>query len=131
MSCRIPAARTGPKITTAGSGCSWRAKPASAPPWRSCITRETCSSPWPGRGGGGAGGFCDDVPGGLVPGPGEGRAMTWIGLRLDPLDTLFFRDGRPFDAASRASGGLPLPQTFAGAVRTYLLARAGFDFAAL
>jgi CRISPR-associated protein Cmr3 len=56
--------------------------------------------------------------------------MTRIGLRLDPLDTLFFRDGRPFDAASRASGGLPLPQTLAGAMRTYLLARAGFDLGA-
>jgi CRISPR-associated protein Cmr3 len=56
--------------------------------------------------------------------------MTRIGLQLDPLDTLFFRDGRPFDAASRASSGLPAPQTLAGAVRTYLLARAGFDFAA-
>lgn len=52
----------------------------------------------------------------------------WVGLRLDPLDTLFFRDGRPFDAATRASGGLPQPQTLAGALRTALLARAGFDF---
>jgi CRISPR-associated protein Cmr3 len=57
--------------------------------------------------------------------------MDRIGLRLDPLDTLFFRDGRPFDAASRASGGLPLPQTLAGAVRTYLLAQAGFDLTGL
>jgi CRISPR-associated protein Cmr3 len=57
--------------------------------------------------------------------------MNRLGLRLDPLDTLFFRDGRPFDAASRASGGLPLPQTLAGAVRTYLLARAGFDLGRL
>ncbi|OWK41126.1 type III-B CRISPR module-associated Cmr3 family protein [Fimbriiglobus ruber] len=54
---------------------------------------------------------------------------SWIGLRLDALDTLFFRDGRPFDAASRATGGLPAPQTLAGAVRTALLARTGFDFA--
>lgn len=53
----------------------------------------------------------------------------WVGLRLDPLDTLFFRDGRPFDAATRASGGLPVPQTLAGAIRTALLARTGFDFA--
>jgi len=53
---------------------------------------------------------------------------NWVGLRLDPLDTLFFRDGRPFDAATRASGGLPQPQTLAGALRTALLARAGFDF---
>ncbi len=56
-------------------------------------------------------------------------ATAWVGLRLDPLDTLFFRDGRPFDAATRASGGLPQPQTLAGALRTALLARTGFDFA--
>ncbi len=57
--------------------------------------------------------------------------MTRIGLRLDPLDTLFFRDGRPFDAATRVAGGLPLPRTLAGALRTYLLSRAGFDLGAL
>jgi CRISPR-associated protein Cmr3 len=55
--------------------------------------------------------------------------MTRIGLRLDPLDTLFFRDGRPFDAATRASGQLPSPQPLAGAIRTALLAREGFGFA--
>src|SRR5579885_1064381 len=53
-----------------------------------------------------------------------------VGLGLRALDTLFFRDGRPFDAPARALGGLPLPQTLAGALRTALLARAGFDFAA-
>ncbi len=52
-----------------------------------------------------------------------------IGLMLDPLDTLFFRDGRPFGAGTRASGGLPNPQTLAGALRTALLAHNGFDFA--
>jgi CRISPR-associated protein Cmr3 len=52
----------------------------------------------------------------------------WVGLRLDPLDTLFFRDGRPFDAAARVLGGLPTPQTLAGALRTALLARSGFRF---
>jgi CRISPR-associated protein Cmr3 len=51
-----------------------------------------------------------------------------LGVRLEPLDTLFFRDGRPFDAAARATGGLPYPQPLAGALRTALLARAGFDF---
>jgi len=50
----------------------------------------------------------------------------WVGLRLDPLDTLFFRDGRPFDAANRVQGGLPNPQTLAGAVRTSLLGASGF-----
>jgi CRISPR-associated protein Cmr3 len=54
--------------------------------------------------------------------------MTRIGLCLDPLDVLFFRDGRPFDPAIRASGGLPLPAPLAGALRTALLARTGFDF---
>lgn len=47
--------------------------------------------------------------------------MIRIGLRLDPLGPLLFRDGRPFDAATRASGGLPTPRTLAGALRTALL----------
>lgn len=55
--------------------------------------------------------------------------MRRVGLWLEPLDTLFFRDGRPFDAAARASGGLPTPQTLAGALRTTLLATGGFRFA--
>lgn len=53
---------------------------------------------------------------------------TVIGLRLDALDPLLFRDGRPFDAAARVSGGLPNPQTLAGALRTAMLAALGFDF---
>jgi CRISPR-associated protein Cmr3 len=48
--------------------------------------------------------------------------MTRIGLRLDPLDPLLFRDGRPFDAATIAHSVLPTPQTLAGALRTALLA---------
>jgi CRISPR-associated protein Cmr3 len=55
--------------------------------------------------------------------------MNRWGLRLDPVDTWFFRDGRPFDAANRVEGGLPLPQVLAGALRTALLARHDFDFA--
>ncbi|MBI2190385.1 MAG: type III-B CRISPR module-associated protein Cmr3 [Planctomycetes bacterium] len=54
--------------------------------------------------------------------------MNTIGLNLQPLDTLFFRDGRPFEAATQAASGLPLPQTLAGALRTWLLRRAGCDF---
>ncbi len=57
--------------------------------------------------------------------------VSRVGLRIDPLDVLFFRDGRPFDAASRAYGGLPLPRTIAGALRTAFLASEGFDFTAL
>ena len=48
-----------------------------------------------------------------------------IGLCLDPLDLLFFRDGRPFDAATRVYGGLPMPRTMAGALRTAMLVGAG------
>lgn len=58
-----------------------------------------------------------------------GAAAT-IGLKLDPLDVLFFRDGRPFGGARNLSGWPP-PQTFAGAVRTALLRAAGCDFARL
>lgn len=54
-----------------------------------------------------------------------------IGLRIDPLDVLFFREGRPFEAANRVESRLPNPQTFAGAMRTALLAQANFNFSAL
>jgi CRISPR-associated protein Cmr3 len=54
---------------------------------------------------------------------------TRIGLRIDPLDTLFCRDGRPFGSAIISSGGLPQPQTLAGALRTHILRRLGVDFA--
>lgn len=53
------------------------------------------------------------------------------GLLLDPLDVLFFRDGRPFGPATRAGGGLPLPQTLWGAITSALLSRAKVDFDAL
>ena len=39
--------------------------------------------------------------------------MSVCRLRLDALDVLFFRDGRPFAASARASTGLPTPQTVA------------------
>ncbi|MHB1556529.1 MAG: type III-B CRISPR module-associated Cmr3 family protein, partial [Isosphaeraceae bacterium] len=63
--------------------------------------------------------------------PDNPADSTRVGLCLDPLDVLFFRDGRPFDAGARAYGGLPLPRTVAGALRTALLASKGFDFAGL
>ena len=53
---------------------------------------------------------------------------SWLGLALDPLDTLFFRDGRPFEPTNRVQSGLPTPQTLAGALRTALLVRSGFNF---
>lgn len=54
--------------------------------------------------------------------------MTTLGLVLQPLDVLFFRDGRPFGAANRVMSGLPTPQTVAGALRTALLCKYGCDF---
>lgn len=57
--------------------------------------------------------------------------MKRIGLFLRPLDVLFFRDGRPFTPGSHARGGLPQPQTLAGAITTTLLRQAGVeDFSA-
>jgi SOS regulatory protein LexA len=50
-------------------------------------------------------------------------SSTTVGIALDPLDVLFFRDGRPFTASERLLSGLPLPQTLAGAIRTALLQR--------
>ena len=57
--------------------------------------------------------------------------MTTIGLVLEPLDTLFFRSGRPFGAGLPGESDLPNPQNFAGALRTHLLDRAGADFEAM
>ena len=55
--------------------------------------------------------------------------MARIGLVLSPLDTLFFRDGRPFNAADQAIGSLPTPLPLAGALRTAILAgEPEFDF---
>jgi len=54
-------------------------------------------------------------------------ATRTVALRLDPLDVLFFRDGRPFTPASRGQSGLPWPQTLAGALRSHLLRSAGCD----
>ncbi|HQU45165.1 MAG TPA: type III-B CRISPR module-associated Cmr3 family protein, partial [Pirellulales bacterium] len=54
-----------------------------------------------------------------------------FGLVIEPLDVLFFRDGRPFGPSTRAGGGLPNPQTLWGALTTALLARHGCDFNAL
>jgi len=51
-----------------------------------------------------------------------------IGVRIDPYDNLFFRDGRPMEAANHIVSGLPWPQIFAGAMRNLLLAAAGCDF---
>ena len=55
----------------------------------------------------------------------RGGEMLTLRLEFEPVDTLFFRDARPFEAASRAASGLPTPQTLAGALRTTLLERHG------
>ena len=47
---------------------------------------------------------------------------TRVGMILDPLDVLFFRDGRPFQQGARGTTRFgALPQTVAGAVWTALL----------
>ncbi|GIW95027.1 MAG: hypothetical protein KatS3mg110_3068 [Pirellulaceae bacterium] len=52
-----------------------------------------------------------------------------IACIMEPLDVLFFRDGRPFGPATRGeSSALPTPQTLAGALTTALLAAHGCDF---
>lgn len=58
-------------------------------------------------------------------------SQTKLAIFLEPLDVLFFRDGRPFGATSRVKSGQPLPQTFFGAVCTALLEKFGCDFAKL
>jgi CRISPR-associated protein Cmr3 len=52
-------------------------------------------------------------------------------LALEPIDSLFFRDAKPFEAATRGESGLPTPQTLTGALRTLLLERHQVDFAQL
>lgn len=54
--------------------------------------------------------------------------QTTVTLEFEALDVLFFRDGRPFGPGTRATTAAPAPQTLAGAVRTWLLGRAGTDF---
>ncbi len=59
----------------------------------------------------------------------QATQTSTVGLVLEPLDVLFFRDGRPFEQASYArSCPLPLPQTVAGAITTALLRNGGCDF---
>ena len=63
---------------------------------------------------------------------GQGNRVSqqrW--LCLEPVDTLFFRDGRPFEPASRATSGLPNPQVLAGALRTEMLRCAEMNLAQL
>ncbi|MBD3167006.1 hypothetical protein GF324_10430 [bacterium] len=57
----------------------------------------------------------------------QSSTMKRIGLFLEPLDTLFFRDGRPFTQAGNARGDLPQPQTLTGALTTHLLRQAGLE----
>ena len=58
------------------------------------------------------------------------NARISVRIRIEPIDVLF-RDARPFGTASRASSGLPTPQTLAGALRTLCrIARAAGQFTA-
>jgi len=57
--------------------------------------------------------------------------MTKLGLLLHPIETLFFRTGRPFGGGLPGESGLPTPQALAGAVRTFLLRKVGADLVAM
>jgi len=57
--------------------------------------------------------------------------MKKIGLRIEPLDLLFFRGGLPMTEGIRAQSGLPNSQTLAGMIRTLLLEKSGADFRAM
>ena len=46
--------------------------------------------------------------------------MATMGLLLRPLDVLLFRDARPFGVGDSGRSQFPLPQTFAGLIKTYL-----------
>lgn len=60
------------------------------------------------------------------PSPGQGTNV--VPLAIDPLDPLFFRDGRPFDAGNgRGRSGLPTPRTLSGMIRWQLIERLGVD----
>ncbi|MDK2972622.1 MAG: CRISPR-associated protein Cmr3 [Candidatus Sumerlaeota bacterium] len=51
-----------------------------------------------------------------------------IPLAIEPLDPLFFRDGRPFGAGNhRGISGLPTPRTLSGMLRWQLIERTGAD----
>lgn len=56
---------------------------------------------------------------------------TLLRLDMEPVDSLFFRDARPFEPAGHGESGLPMPQTLAGAVRSLLMERHGVDFGRL
>lgn len=45
----------------------------------------------------------------------------WLGLALDPLDVLLFRDGRSLEATAQVQSGLPTPDTLAGALHAAIL----------
>jgi CRISPR-associated protein Cmr3 len=51
-----------------------------------------------------------------------------IGIKIEPLDVLFFRDGKPFGVGLRGNSGFPMPQTLAGALRTAFMKKYGCDF---
>lgn len=72
------------------------------------------------------------MPVGKLHRSGKGLiAMKTIGLVFEPLDTLFFRGGRPFGAGLPGESSLPSPQSLAGVLRTFLLDRENADFAAM
>ncbi len=66
-----------------------------------------------------------------MPNTSSANHEVTLRLEMEPVDTLFFRDARPFEASSRAASGLPMPQTLAGALRTILIEMHGCSLARL
>lgn len=66
------------------------------------------------------------------PSRASGAAETPVLFLLEPQDSWFFRDGRPFDAGDPAQSAVssffpPMPQTAIGAVRTAVALALGWD----
>lgn len=58
--------------------------------------------------------------------------MPTVSLILTPADVVMFRDSRPFSVGTTGSRSeFPIPQSIAGAVRTWLLRGLGADFSTL
>lgn len=60
--------------------------------------------------------------------PQQPQNPSRIGLRIEPLDTLFFRGGKPMASGSRNRSELPNPQSLLGMMRTFLWRENGCDF---
>ena len=59
------------------------------------------------------------------------KNLERLALYIEPLDSLFFRGGRPMESGSRNRSELPGPQNLLGMIRTYIWGACGCDFSQL